>query len=350
MTLSNTLRIEKKLARVLSKLSRRDSWRHASRKLMVAYVAPERPRRFPLKLQIEASSRCNLCCPSCSHSREQGNGEHLSEDNFCRILSRLPWQPARVVLSGIGEPLTNPQFFSLVDILAERKIRCEFHTNGTLLGARMRQAILSRDTIDTVNISCDGAQKKTFESLRRGADFDRWRRYVGEFLAEARQRRGKPLTVGVNMVISQANLDEIGDILRLARALGFDGIHAIHPIPLDDTAAALCPSPTASSTVNREYLSKLGRDLGLNVACYFRRNKVPPAALPRCLLPWEYMFVRANGDVAPCCALFGSEKGAVVGNILEQEFGEIWRGPQAREFRRTSAAGTNALCRICPYY
>ena len=181
MTLSNTLRIEKKLARVLSKLSRRDSWRHASRKLMVAYVAPERPRRFPLKLQIEASSRCNLCCPSCSHSREQGNGEHLSEDNFCRILSRLPWQPARVVLSGIGEPLTNPQFFSLVDILAERKIRCEFHTNGTLLGARMRQAILSRDTIDTVNISCDGAQKKTFESLRRGADFDRWRRRRGEF-------------------------------------------------------------------------------------------------------------------------------------------------------------------------
>ena len=214
----------------------------------------------------------------------------------------------------------------------------------------MRQAILSRGNIDTVNISCDGAEKKTFESLRLGADFDRWKRSVAEFVAAAKQRRGKPLTVGVNVVISQGNVDEIGDIIRLAAKLGVDNVHAMHPIPSDDTAAALCPSPTASSTVNREYLSELGRSLGVEVACYFRRDTLPPTAMPRCLLPWEYMFIRANGDVAPCCALFGSEKGAVVGNILQEDFGEISRGPRFREFRQTSASGANVLCRICPYY
>ena len=29
----------------------------------------------------------------------------------------------------------NPEFFSLVDVLAERGIKCEFYTNGTLLAA-----------------------------------------------------------------------------------------------------------------------------------------------------------------------------------------------------------------------
>ena len=317
---------------------------------MVTYVAPEHPRRFPLKLQIEATSKCNLCCPSCSHSREKDNGQHLTEDDLRRILNRLPWQPARVVLSGIGEPLMNPQFFSLVDILAERKIQCEFHTNGTLLGARVREAILSRPNIDTVNISCDGAQKKTFEGLRRGAVFDGWNCSVREFVAQAKQRRGKSLSIGANVVISRANLQEIGDIIRLAAEFGFDSVHAMHPIPLDDTAAALCPSPAELATVRQEYLWELGRRWGLTVACYFGRDTLPPKAMPRCLLPWEYMFIRANGDVAPCCALFGSEKGAVVGNILEQDFAAIWRGRPFREFRRASASGTNALCRICPYY
>jgi radical SAM protein with 4Fe4S-binding SPASM domain len=66
--------------------------------------------------------------------------------------------------------------------------------------------------------------------------------------------------------------------------------------------------------------------------------------------PWEHLFIRANGDVASCRALFGSDKGAVMGNLLEQDFQAIWRGERFREFRRTSAAGTNALCRICPYH
>jgi MoaA/NifB/PqqE/SkfB family radical SAM enzyme len=48
--------------------------------------------------------------------------------------------------------------------------------------------------------------------------------------------------------------------------------------------------------------------------------------------------------------LFGSDKAAVMGNLLRQEFGEIWRGDRFREFRRRSASGANALCRVCPYY
>ena len=99
--------------------------------------------------------------------REKDTGRHLTEEEFRRILDRLPWSPERVLLSGIGEPLMNPHFFSLVDILAERKIQCEFFTNGTLLTARMRQAILARPSITAISISCSMAQEKaTFENLR----------------------------------------------------------------------------------------------------------------------------------------------------------------------------------------
>ncbi len=342
--------IKRKLNFVLAKLGRLDAWKRVPFKLMVRYVAPERPRRLPIRIQIEATSKCNLRCPCCSHSREQDTGRHLTEEDFRRILDRLPWSPARVVLSGIGEPLMNPHFFTLVNILAERKIKCEFFTNGTLLTLRMRQAILSQRNIDAVIISCDGAEKVTFENLRVGADFESWKQSVHKFSIAAKQQQGRTLCIGLNILVNKQNLHEVEDIIRLAAELGVDSVSILHPIPIDDIAAALCPSPTELSTVRQEDLLELARDLGLRILFFCQRVTSLPKLMPRCMQPWEFVFIRANGDVAPCCAVFGSEKGAIMGNIFRQEFNDIWHGERFRDFRRTSASGTNALCRICPYY
>ena len=276
-------------------------------RLRVGYVAAERPLRFPARLQIEATSQCNLRCPSCSHAKENGNGQHLSEEAFRKILDDLPWSPARVVLSGVGEPLMNPQFFSLVDILAERKIKCEFYTNGTLLTPRVQDAILSRRNIEFISISCDSSRKETFESLRLGADFDKWKQSVQAFLLQAKQQRGGTLMIEMMVVVSKQNLDEMRDIVRLAKDLGFGHVRALDPIPVDEIAMALCPSAAELSAAGRE-LVEAAADFGLKATCWFRQEPMPPKALPHCLQPWEYMFIRSNGDVAPCCAVFGSER------------------------------------------
>ena len=101
----NIAQIKTKLGLILWRQGRWDYWKNVPFKLMVTYVATERPRRFPLTVQIEASSKCNLRCPSCSHARESDIGQHLAERDFCQILDRLPRTPARVILSGVGEPL-----------------------------------------------------------------------------------------------------------------------------------------------------------------------------------------------------------------------------------------------------
>jgi radical SAM protein with 4Fe4S-binding SPASM domain len=345
-----TAKIRKALPPVFAKLARWECWKRIPFKLLLRYVAPERPRRFPVRLQIEATSRCNLRCLSCSHSRETGTGRHLSEEDLGRILDRLPWSPARVVLSGVGEPLVNPRFFALVDILAARGIKCEFYTNGTLLTAAAQEEILSRPNIDAISISCDGATKATFEGLRLGADFERWRQSVRELSNGVKWQPGRKLSLTANVVVSKQNLSEVPDIVRLAARLGFQGVSVMDSIPVDDVAAALCPTAQELGTLRREDLAKLAGTLGLKLLGYSQRAAVPPQAMPRCTQPWEYIFVGADGDVAPCCALFGTGKRAVMGNILRDEFQDIWRGERFRQFRKSSALGTNALCRICPMY
>ena len=90
--------------------------------------------------------------------------------------------------------MLNPEFFSLVDVLSARGIKCDFITNGTLLTPSVREAILSRHAIDGVVISCDGAHEATFESYRLGARFESWKQRVGDLLAEARKLRGESFT------------------------------------------------------------------------------------------------------------------------------------------------------------
>ena len=169
------------------------------------------------------------------------------------------------------------------------------------------------------------------------------------FLLQAKQQRGRTLKIEMMVVLSKQNLHELGDILHLAKALGFGHILVLDPIPVDEVAMALCPSAAEISAAGQE-LIELADDAGLNVTCWFRQEPVPPKAIPHCLQPWEYMFIRANGDVAPCCAVFGSERGVTMGNVLEESFETIWLGEPYRKFRSSSVSGTNDLCRICPYY
>ena len=140
------------------------------------------------------------------------------------------------------------------------------------------------------------------------------------------------------------------EIIRLAADLGFEHITILDTIPIDDVAASLCASQAERYTICPEGLAALGRAVGIEAIFELRREQTPPRARMRCLHPWEYIFIRVGGDVAPCYALFGSDKAAVMGNLLQDSLADIWHGARFREFRRTNSQGTNRLCRTCPYY
>jgi radical SAM protein with 4Fe4S-binding SPASM domain len=254
-----------------------------------------------------------------------------------------------VTASGIGEPLLNPHFFSLIDLFAERQITCEFYTNGTLLTPQNCEAILKRRNIVSLAISCDGAEKKTFENFRVGANFESWIRSVRYFTMKKKEER-PDLNISMFTVINKQNLNELGKIIHLAAELGFNNVHFLDPIPIDDLAEANVPSKIEVSSINLDDLLNLGRSHGVGVSWWIRRDKMPPMAILRCLQPWESIFIRVNGDIQPCCAVFGADKAPIMGNIFREKFSDIWNGDRFYEFRRTSVKGTNSLCPVCPYY
>jgi len=318
-------------------------------KWKIQNIGAQYSSKFPRKVQIESSSKCNLSCPACSHARETGNGQHLTLAELQKILRWLELKPFSIILSGIGEPLLNPQFFEMVEILSAENISCEFFTNGTMFTHRINAALLSCPNIRSIAISLDGARKNTFESLRAGADFDRWKLLVCQFVEAAEQRRPLPILTSTHTVLAKSNFDEVEEIVLLGAQMGFGRMHFLDLVPVDKVAGSLAMSDQQCSCVQQR-IFEIAKKLKVHVTLDLRRKKIPPETEVRCLYPWDYVMVSVNGDIRPCPALFGSDKAPVMGNIFQQDFMTIWTGEQFEDFRKTSAQGTNHFCNFCPYY
>ena len=65
-----------------------------------------------------------------------------------------------------------------------------------------------------------------------------------------------------------------------------------------------------------------------------------------CHFPWKEVFVSQGGEVSPCCA----QGRPVLGNIFEQDFAEIWNGPEYQRLRRGLWTGDlTPYCRDCTF-
>ncbi len=108
---------------------------------------------------------------------------------------------ARAVMLSLGsEPLTSP-FVRVLELTARHEVpEVGFYTNGLLMNNRVIDAVLANH-VTLVAVSVDGATKKTFESIRRGADFDVLLRNVGRVSgAESRLAAGCRGWLGVVMM------------------------------------------------------------------------------------------------------------------------------------------------------
>jgi radical SAM protein with 4Fe4S-binding SPASM domain len=65
-----------------------------------------------------------------------------------------------------------------------------------------------------------------------------------------------------------------------------------------------------------------------------------------CPHPWSRLEVKADGGVYCCCEGWLPKR---LGNVLDQDLLEIWRGEAAREVRESVDDGSFRYCSACPY-
>jgi len=172
-----------------------------------------RVRRRPFVLSHGINARCNLKCKFCEYWKEHGS--EMGTEEVLDLLDEARAFGIRVYNAWTAEPLLRKDLPEILEHAHAIGIATSLITNGKLL----KERIPDLSNLDYLSVSVDGI--KTFKELR-GIDFD----CVLSGIIAAKEAGHKIL---LNCVISGKNLDEIRNLIYLARDLGvwvsFEPIH-----------------------------------------------------------------------------------------------------------------------------
>lgn len=130
---------------------------------------------FPLFIDIEVTSACNLKCRFCA-TTFRGSKIKKGFISFKHVRKIID-EGSEKGLFGVkfnirGEPLLHPQIDEFVSYAKKKNlIDVYFNTNGMLLTAKMAQKLIDAG-LDRISVSFEGYTKKQYERHRVGARFE----------------------------------------------------------------------------------------------------------------------------------------------------------------------------------
>ena len=277
-------------------------------------------------LHLESATNCNLMCTMCYQSdkrlmeliKEQ-KIKSMPWELFTKVVDEAVTDGCRaVVFAGRGEPTLNPRFTEMLLYCHNKGVlHLKLNTNATMLTEKMVREWLSMNAFLTIVFSVDAGDKKVFEEIRIGADFDKVKANVEMF---ARIRRNEfpdsPVRTRINMVISRPDQDP-------------DQARALWESLVDEFSCRLANSEQAGSTY-------------LNNPDGSPRNVAPSRV---CLAPFTRIYVWADGKVNPCENDYLSW--LQLGDANTDSLRAIWTGDKMRKIRLAMITGNKNCLRPC---
>ena len=308
---------------------------------------------LPIKLDIENVSRCNFRCTMCVVSDwDKGKrGEDMTLEEFQRLIDEQ-YGLVEIKLQGIGEPtMQGDVFFEMIKYARARHIWVRTTTNASLLHVKDNYRKLVDTDVNEIQISIDGADKATFESIRRGSRFEKVienSKLINGYCREKNVTRTKMWTV-----VQRGNQHQLEDLVRLGHEAGFT--NQVFSLELTDWGLDKWNEKNARINVEDSLdldrlhaLADLGQGLGTKVRFWNITEKYSTSA-PDKLCPWpfERAVVSSDSRTVPCC---------IIGNPDAYELGrgktflETWNSDEYTAFRQAHLDGNlPKICQFCYY-
>jgi len=182
-------------------------------------------RRYPVRVEIELSNRCNLECAMCSgffSSSIRANREKLPALPMVYgnafVEQFTPFIPYLKNANFVGgEPFLIDIYYQIWELFMELNPNCNISitTNGTVYTGRVKRVLENLNC--HINVSLDSVNKATYESIRKNATFERTLSNLDAF-TEINVSNGKPLTISTCAMVS--NWSELPDIIEFANQRG----------------------------------------------------------------------------------------------------------------------------------
>lgn len=128
---------------------------------------------YPYSILLEPTAYCNLSCGMCMNSKMKRSKGYMQFEFFQKIVDQVVeyFPDSNFWMNGYGEPLLHKDICKMVKYAADKGIHVFMNTNAMLLDDKMADNLIESGIYEIV-VSIDGFSKRTYESVRIGADRD----------------------------------------------------------------------------------------------------------------------------------------------------------------------------------
>ena len=276
--------------------------------------------------QWHVTERCNLRCRHCY--QESAIAEELPYDaltgiliqfaDFIALAGRIKSAPIRahITITG-GEPFIRPDFPDLLGRIAERRDLWTFAvlSNGTLIDKRTATELAALGP-RFVQVSIEGNQE-THDRIRGPGSYRLAVRGIEQLVSHR-----VPTTI--SFTVSRDNMDQFGEVAKLARSLGVQRLWADRMIPVGGGAPNIDRTLSPQETLDffetmakeRKRFTLASTEVAMHRALQFLAGQGTPY---RCSAGYSLVTVLPDGGLVPCRRM-----PIPCGNILEQPLSQLY--------------------------
>ncbi len=270
---------------------------------------------FPKYFEVETIRACNARCSMCTVHEWKDKNNKMEEQLFDKIAEEMSHYSEwinHVCLSRNGEPLLDANLVKKIKLLKKYGIKhVTFSTNASILSEK-KAIELIESGLDDIRFSIDGITKETFESIRKGLNFEQVIKNCLKFI-ELRGSSTKP-RIQVRMTLQDSNKHEEEDFQKFWKS---------------------------KLTQNDIVSSKPMHSWGNQLESYKKNGLDVETSIP-CISPWSTMVIHFGGTV-PLCGCDYNNKFAL-GDANKNTIKEIWQGEEYKKIRQIhSTEGRNKI-------
>ena len=308
---------------------------------------------YPYIMNIDPASVCQLRCPSCPTGveneskrvrspimlRERGI---MSTGLFDALLNEVGEYLFFIMLYNWGEPLLHRDLPAFIRKAKEYQIAVEIHTNLSLRMDDARMEDLLSSGVDVIAASLDGFTQETYQTYRRGGNFELAKTNI-ERLAAMRERLGIKTEIIWNFLVFRFNEHEIDTARQYCDQIGVTF----------NRRDAFITNPDWLPSYRQNEAKEL-------------KNPSPPQPKPAnprgnqrpnpCTWHYSVSAINANGLVSPCCAPWDQKDDFGLIQPGTVSFRDVWNNNLYRKSRGAFAnkpvpglENIDNICLRCPY-
>lgn len=233
--------------------------------------------QYPRKIYVELTTRCNLKCSMCV---KYAPGSCIPESDmdlglFQALLPSLAYADT-VILNGIGESLLHPDLLAIIG-MAHRQMgdgsSIGLQSNGLLLDQEMALKLIERG-LSTLCLSVDSCDEPSSMHRSREHSFASVKQAVN-YVSRARKMADKVFTLGLQVVLSLNNIDDLPELVRWAAGNDVDYILTSHLILYEngsETANLFDPHPPEALRIFRKFKDRAA-SLGFDFMQEFKKHR-----------------------------------------------------------------------------